>query len=79
VELTPQETRTYENGANFFSPLGQSFSKSQKRKASASAESRKGGKKKNVALSTLFLLKLGDQMLCPHIIQTASNCGTESY
>ncbi len=32
-----------------------------------------GGKKKNVALSTLLLLKLGDQMLRPYIIQTASN------
>ena len=29
---------------------------------------------KNVSLSTLLLLKLGDQMLCPYIIQTASNC-----
>jgi len=27
-----------------------------------------------VALSTLLLLKLGDQMLHPYIIQTASNC-----
>jgi len=27
-----------------------------------------------VALSTLLLLKLGDQMLCPYIIPTASNC-----
>jgi hypothetical protein len=27
-----------------------------------------------VALSVLLLLKLGDQMLCPYIIQTASNC-----
>ena len=27
-----------------------------------------------MALSTLLLLKLGDQMLCPYIIQTASNC-----
>ena len=26
-----------------------------------------------MALSTLLLLKLGDQMLCPYIIQTASN------
>ena len=25
-------------------------------------------------MSTLWLLKLGDQMLCPYIIQTASNC-----
>jgi hypothetical protein len=25
-------------------------------------------------MSTLQLLKLGDQMLCPYIIQTASNC-----
>ena len=25
-------------------------------------------------MSTLLLLKLGDQMLCPYIIQTASNC-----
>jgi len=30
-------------------------------------------RRKNVALSTLLLLKLGDQMLCPYIIQTASN------
>jgi len=27
-----------------------------------------------VSLSTLLLLKLGDQILCPYIIQTASNC-----
>ena len=33
-----------------------------------------GGKKKIVALSTLLLLKLGDQMLHPYIIQTGSNC-----
>ena len=32
--------------------------------------------RKNVALSTLLVLKLGDQMLCPYIIQTASNCVT---
>ena len=41
--------------------------------APASVESRMGGRNKNVALSTLLLLKLGDQMLCPYIIQTASN------
>jgi hypothetical protein len=29
-----------------------------------------------VALSTLLLLKLGDQMPCPYITQTASNCVT---
>jgi hypothetical protein len=33
-----------------------------------------GGKKKNVALSMLLLLKLGDRMLRPYIIHTASNC-----
>lgn len=59
---------------NFFFPLGQYSVKSQKRMAPASVESRMGGRNKNVALSTLLLLKLGDQMLCPYIIQTASNC-----
>jgi len=33
-----------------------------------------GGKKKKCGLSILLLLKLKDQMLCPYIIQTASNC-----
>ncbi len=33
-----------------------------------------GGKKKIVALSTLLLLKLRDQVLRPCMIQTASNC-----
>jgi len=32
-----------------------------------------------MALSTLLLLKLEDQMLWPFNIQTASNCGTESF
>ncbi len=32
------------------------------------------GKKKIVALPSLLLLKLGDQMLRPYIIQTGSNC-----
>jgi len=36
-------------------------------------------RRKNVALSIFGLLKLEDQMLCPYIIQTASNSGTESY
>jgi len=27
-----------------------------------------------MAMSTLLLLKLEDQMLCPYTIQTASNC-----
>jgi len=27
-----------------------------------------------MALSTLLLLKLGDQILCPYIIQTATHC-----
>jgi len=33
-----------------------------------------GEKKKKCDLSTLLLLKLGDQMLCPYVIQTTSNC-----
>ena len=31
-------------------------------------------RRKNVALSTLLLLKLGVQMLHPYVIQTALNC-----
>ena len=43
IEVTPPEKQTYENGANFFSPLGQYSVKSQKRKAPASVESRMEG------------------------------------
>ena len=72
--MNPQKN-TYENGANIFSPLGQYSMKSQNRKALASVEPRvEGEKKKNVAFSTCLLLNLGDQMLGPYIIQTASNC-----
>jgi hypothetical protein len=42
------EKQTYENGANFFSPLRQYPKKSQKRKALASVESRMGGKKEKI-------------------------------
>jgi len=41
-EVNPPEK--HENGANFFSPLGQYSKKSQKKKASASVECRMGGK-----------------------------------
>ena len=46
IEVNPPEKQTYENGANFFSPLGQYSLKSQKRKAPVSVESRKGGRNK---------------------------------
>ena len=46
IEVTPPEKQTYENGTNFFSPLGQYSVKSQKRKAPASVESRMGGRNK---------------------------------
>jgi hypothetical protein len=51
------------------SPLGQ-YSKSQKRKAPVSVESRMGGKKKKCGIVDPFA---ADQMLHPYIIQTASN------
>jgi len=69
-EVNPPEKQTYENGANFFSPLGQYSKESQKRKAPASAESRKGGKKKKCGIVYPFAT---DQMLHPYMIQTASN------
>ena len=63
--------QTYENGTNLFSPLGNYSKKSQKRKALASLESRMGGKKRK---KVTLLLKLGDKMLRPYIIETASKC-----
>jgi len=60
-EVNPPEKQTNENGANFFSPLGQYSKKSQKRKAPASVESRMGP------------FRCWNQMLCPYIIPTASN------
>jgi len=51
--VNPPEKQTYENGANFFSPLRQYSQKSQKRTALISIEYRMGGRKKNVALFIL--------------------------
>jgi len=61
-----------------FSLLWESFIKSQKRKASASAESRIGGKKKKCGIVYPFAAETrGSNAMSPH--QKASNCGTESY
>jgi hypothetical protein len=48
-EVNPQKNK-HENGANFFSPLGQYSKKSQKRKALVSVESRMGGLKKKCGI-----------------------------
>ena len=72
--MNPPEKQTYQNSAKFFSPLRQYSKRSPKRKGLASVQSRMGGKKKKCGLSSLLLLKLWEQMLCPYINQTATNC-----
>ena len=76
-EVNPPEKQTYENNANFFSPMGQYSEKSQKRKALASVEFRVGGKKKKCGIVYPFVaLKLWDQMLQPY--KPAERCNNQS-
>ena len=70
----PPEKQKYENGSNF-SLIWDSIPRSHKIERLWLLHNLGWEERwKNVAVSTLWLLKLGDQTLCPHIIQTASNC-----
>jgi hypothetical protein len=52
-EINPHEKQ---NGASFFSPLGQYSKKSKTKKAPASVESRMGGRKKKCGINKIWPL-----------------------
>jgi len=75
-EVNPNRNTNIRKWHKLFPSSGKLFQEATKRKALASLEYRMGGKReteeKKWPLSTLLLLKLGDQMLRPCTIQTAS-------
>ena len=57
-----------------FPHLWDSILRSHKRERLQLLKNIEWEEKQNVALSTPLLLKLRDQILCPYIVQTDSNC-----
>ena len=78
LKWTPRKKKNNENGAKFFSPLGQYSMKSQNRKAVASVESRMGGKKKKCDIVYPFAAETrGSNAMSLHHPDTFKLCGTE--